>query len=242
MEKKQLAPPSHPLSDVQNASLFDVKTALKSFDLSHFPKVIALCSLKGGAGKTMVSGHLALALSRQQIPVVVIDCDNEGGMLGVAREAQAAGSPLPFEVEIGARDAFKRRAKALAAEGYTVILDTPGNSRELATGAASVADITLVPVGPSEYDLDRLGALLEMFDDLAVVHDFDFRVLLNRYEKSKVLSRQLDETLQRLPRLEQMIPESEFYKRFVSNETREQSLRPFYGLMLELAQLREVQA
>ena len=216
---------------------------MSSADLSRLPQIIALCSLKGGAGKSMFSGQLAAVLSQHGKAVVVLDCDNEGSMLSAQREAANSGVPLPFPVEVGTRDGYKRRARELAEAGNMVIIDTPGNSRELLTGAALVADLVVVPVSPSEFDIDRLGGLLEVLDDLLVVKpNLNYRLVLNRYD-GLADARSLDKVLDGhgLPRFQQVIKEWTVYRKFVRGQVPDKAADPFRALLLEMLDM-EVQA
>jgi cellulose biosynthesis protein BcsQ len=71
-------------------------------------RVVAVCSPKGGAGKTTVALNLALALTRRGLDVILVDGDINGDILG-AVDARAAVDVGVFDVLSG----FERAEDAL---------------------------------------------------------------------------------------------------------------------------------
>lgn len=212
-----------------------LRDPLTETELLRLPKIISLCNLKGGAGKTVFAAHLAMVLARKGLDVVVLDCDNEGSSKSLQREAEM-NEPLPFEVEVGLLDGFKRRAKQLTEEGKVVLIDTPPNSREFMMGAAMLSDLVIVPVKCSEFDLDRLGGVLEMMEDLkAAKETLSYRIVLNEYTGFK-LAREIDQALNSLPRFQTKVKLREHYRRF-RDVSRAENLLPFRSLVEEMVTL-----
>ena len=86
-------------------------------------KVIVLASQKGGAGKTTLAAHLAVAAEAAgDGPVVLIDTDPQGS-LSAWWNVRRAGVPVLAPTTIAE---LPEKLRLLAAAGYKVaVLDTP---------------------------------------------------------------------------------------------------------------------
>ena len=115
-------------------------------------RTVALTSLKGGCGKTSVAVNLAAALSTPRRRVVLADADPQQAAV---RWAENGGLPFPVEALDAERGAARFRSDLgrLQAEAELVILDTPPELAESAMLAALLADLLLIPCGPSALDL-----------------------------------------------------------------------------------------
>jgi chromosome partitioning protein len=117
-------------------------------------KVLALVSQKGGAGKSLLSAHLAVAFEEIGVATVVIDLDRQASISqwGDSRDAEAptvaAGriDRLPVMLD-----------KAREADIDLVILDTPPHSDKTALGAISAADLVVMPTRPAIFDLRSIS-------------------------------------------------------------------------------------
>jgi chromosome partitioning protein len=123
--------------------------------------VLVLASQKGGAGKTTLSGHLAVAAEQRGIrPVVMIDTDPQGSLSSWWNRRDAdtpALSPLPSLRELPARlDELRHGGAALT------IIDTPPAITSSIREVMRVADLVVIPVRPSPHDLDAIGATVDM--------------------------------------------------------------------------------
>jgi chromosome partitioning protein len=123
--------------------------------------VVVLASQKGGAGKTTLTGHLAVAAGNHGLsPVVVIDTDPQGSLTSWWHRRQADVpllSTLPSLRDLPARvEELRRSGVAL------VIIDTPPATTNAIREAMRVADLVVMPVRPSPHDLDAIGATIDL--------------------------------------------------------------------------------
>ena len=132
-------------------------------------KTIAIISQKGGAGKTTLAVHLAVAATLDQKTTAVIDLDPQASATewGDSREAEdpavtsAQASRLPKVLEA-----------AQNSGADLVIIDTAPHSESSALAAARSADLVVIPCRPAIFDLRAIRAtadLIELADAQACV-------------------------------------------------------------------------
>lgn len=124
--------------------------------------VLALCSQKGGSGKTTLSGHIAVQAELAGAgPVALIDTDPQGSLAAWwnerASEAPAFASAtlahLPVDVE------------RLRSEGCRlVVIDTPPAINMAIQRVINVADLVVVPTRPSPHDLRAVAGTVELVE------------------------------------------------------------------------------
>ena len=121
--------------------------------------VVALTSRKGGAGKTTLASHLAVAAEAAGAgPVALIDTDPQGGLAGWWN-ARAADTPEWIDPAGG----LSAAVTAARATGYGVLLiDTPPTLAETIAEVMAMADLIVVPVQPSPNDLRAVGGTVEL--------------------------------------------------------------------------------
>ncbi|MGF1606092.1 MAG: ParA family partition ATPase [Rhodothalassiaceae bacterium] len=151
-------------------------------------RIITVASQKGGAGKTSLVIHLAVALAQTGRRVAVLDSDPQGSLSrwtelrkrtrdrAAIVHAQAEGWKLP-----SVAGGLKRKAEIL-------LIDTPPHAETAARAAIRLADQVLVPVQPSPMDVWAADASLK----IAAAERVPALVVLNRVPPRGRLT---DETL-----------------------------------------------
>lgn len=141
-------------------------------------KVITIAQQKGGAGKTTVAAHIAVALSQKGNRVAVIDIDPQGSLTywhKIREERFGEGyTGLTFSSVSGWRVAGE--VSRLRRSFDYVIIDSPPHTETEARTAIRSADMIVIPVQPSPTDLWATKATLE----LAKNERIPVRVVLNR--------------------------------------------------------------
>lgn len=116
-------------------------------------KVIALLNQKGGAGKTTLATHLAGELALLGSRVTLLDADPQGSALDWAQRRLQSGQERLYGVFGLARDSLHQEAPQIALQADYVVIDGPPRVAALARSALLAADLVLIPVQPSAYDV-----------------------------------------------------------------------------------------
>ncbi len=141
-------------------------------------KVITIAQQKGGAGKTTVAAHIAVALSQKGNRVAIIDIDPQGSLgcwHSIREERFGEGyTGLIFNSFSGWRVASE--ISRLRKQCDYIIVDSPPHTETEARTAIRSADLVVIPVQPSPTDLWATKATLE----LAKAEKVPVRVVMNR--------------------------------------------------------------
>ncbi|NOT54776.1 MAG: AAA family ATPase [Deltaproteobacteria bacterium] len=122
-------------------------------------KTLAVLSRKGGAGKTTIAVHLAVAAEASGIATAVFDLDPQAS---AALWSDHRGEPIPAVVPAQAPRLAALLAQARGNDADLVILDTAPNADGIASEAANHADVILIPCRPNGFDLDAIGASVRL--------------------------------------------------------------------------------
>lgn len=152
-------------------------------------KILTIAQQKGGAGKSTLAAHLALAwvLKRKSVALVDIDPQQSLAAWYAAREEQLGEDKtgLTFEAVTGWRAA--RTVEKLADDHDYVLIDSPPHADTDARVAVRAAGLVLVPAQPSPLDIWATMPTLE----LAQKEKSDVLLVLNRVPPRANLTAQM---------------------------------------------------
>lgn len=120
-------------------------------------KTIAVLNQKGGSGKTTIATHLARAIQLDTRSTILVDSDPQGS----ARDWAAMRDEQPLPVMGIDRPTLERDIPRIAKSEYVVIDGAP-QVRELAVSAIKAAQLVLIPVQPSPYDIWATSDLVDL--------------------------------------------------------------------------------
>jgi chromosome partitioning protein len=122
-------------------------------------KTLAIVSRKGGAGKTTIAVHLAVAAESHGIATAIFDLDPQAS---AALWSDHRGEPIPAVVPAQAPRLPALLAQARSNEADLVVIDTAPHADAIASDAAEQSDVILIPCRPSAFDLDAIGASIRL--------------------------------------------------------------------------------
>lgn len=155
-------------------------------------KVITIAQQKGGAGKTTVAAHIAVALSQKGNRVAIIDIDPQGSLTHwhrIREEKFGEGyTGITFSSVSGWR--VGSEVSRLRKSYDFIIIDSPPHTETEARTAIRSADFILIPMQPSPTDLWATQATL----NLAKAERIPVKIVLNRVNNhSRLAQTILDE-------------------------------------------------
>jgi chromosome partitioning protein len=123
-------------------------------------RVIAVCSQKGGVGKTTIAAHLAVrAAMTGQGPIALIDTDPQGSLSEWWRargDETLALRTFKLEDLAAGVATIRNRGAAMA------IIDTPPALTVSIAQVMAAADLVVIPARPSPHDLRAIGATVDL--------------------------------------------------------------------------------
>ena len=155
-------------------------------------KVVTVGNTKGGAGKTNTAVNLAIAAAIQGKRVLIVDADVQASAMSFRALRE---DDLIRTVAITTPTLHKDVA-AFAAGMDLVLIDVGGRDSTVFRSAIGAADLLVIPVLPSVYDIWAAGDTLEL---LAEARSFNIatpaRIFLNQMMPNTIMGREAVEAL-----------------------------------------------
>jgi chromosome partitioning protein len=161
--------------------------------------ILTIAQQKGGAGKTTLVAHLAVAFASAGRRVAMIDIDPQGSLAQwfQTRSAHRIVPAPPLSLSAVAGWKLATEIDRLKRAHDLILIDSPPHAETDAKVAVRSSHLVLVPVQPSPMDLWATSATIA----LARAHQIPILIVLNRVAAR---SRLVDVTRRRL--VEQDLP------------------------------------
>lgn len=115
----------------------------------QLPFVVAFLNQKGGVGKTTLATNVATKLHLGLSKVLLVDSDPQGS----ARDWHEAGNSELNVIGMDRPKSLEKDLKAIAQGFDWVIIDGVPQIKEMSVAAIKCADLLIIPVQPSPYDI-----------------------------------------------------------------------------------------
>jgi chromosome partitioning protein len=130
--------------------------------------IIAYLNQKGGVGKTSLSVHTAAALAQAGQRVLLLDADPQHSALDWTAAREGSGLDSMFTT-VGLPKPTIHKELARLAEGFdAVVIDGPPRVTDLARSAIMAADMVVIPVQPSPYDVWASSEIVGLVTEAAI--------------------------------------------------------------------------
>jgi chromosome partitioning protein len=152
-------------------------------------KVFTVAQQKGGAGKTTIACHLAVALAAGGKQVAIVDIDPQKSLARWHEQREAALGKGQTGLTLVAVSGWRTQTEVdkLVRSMDFVVIDSPPHAETEARIAVRAADLVILPVQPSPMDLWAIQPTL----DLAKAEKVPVLLVFNRMPSRGLLAEEM---------------------------------------------------
>ena len=158
--------------------------------LSVLPMIVTLLGQKGGIGKSTTAICLAMAAFERGSSVLLVDADPQGTVRTWSEVASENGVSAPTVVAMGA--AMHRPGQLdVVVRGYDLtLIDCPPRHGDVQRSSLMIADVALLPCGPSAADAWALTGSLDLVAEARTMREsLNACIVLTRKQGRTVLGK-----------------------------------------------------
>jgi chromosome partitioning protein len=122
--------------------------------------VVVIAGRKGGIGKSTIAGNLAAEFAALGQTVAALDADPQHSLAAWAEQGVGMLSQCVEKIKRNSPDELRGKVRTALDTVDIVLVDTPPGMQEISYQAMLLADLVLLPCGPSPLDLFPLKEAL----------------------------------------------------------------------------------
>lgn len=180
-------------------------------------KLIVLANTKGGVGKSTLAGNLAWAFASKGHDVAVVDADPQAS---ITKWCDLADE-VPFDrFQLTTARVLHHQLPRLRKHHDLVIVDCPPIQGDVTTASLVQADLGLIPIQPSPFDVLAYSELVPLVQQARGINS-KLRIffVINQLSRRTVLAREIEESLTDtdVPLLRTRVHSRQIYRRVVAS-------------------------
>lgn len=153
--------------------------------------IVSIVNEKGGSGKSTLAVNLASSFSKGN-KVLLLDTDPQNSINVFSNIRADNDLPLIFSSLAKFGSSLKEELKNLKKLFEIIIIDTSGRDTKDARFAMLSSNIIIIPAIPSQFDVDVLEHMLNIFDEVKILNEkLKGFVLANRVSPNPFLSKEV---------------------------------------------------
>lgn len=163
-------------------------------------KIITLANQKGGTGKSTIAANLSCTLSNDGYKVLAIDSDTQNSLADfhAIRSEKLINERGSFSTIKIVTPVLHKEARKFN-DFDIVVIDTGGRHSKLFSSAISAADILIVPITPSPYDLWASEETFKVSEEIRTYNqNLCVYVLLNMVIEKTIVAKEMHMILEKL--------------------------------------------
>lgn len=142
--------------------------------------IITIANTKGGTGKSTISFSLAALFSAQFENFLMIDTDVQLSSANAYTTRSENENLSQFTCVSIQTPTIHREAIKFNNLYDHVIIDTGGRDSKTFRSACSASDTIIIPMKPTQLDLEATEETLSILDEIRTIKDMDIYLLLNQ--------------------------------------------------------------
>src|SRR6266567_2892826 len=159
--------------------------------------IITIGNCKGGVGKSTTACNLSVAAAIDNKRVIVIDADPQKSALDWRNIRGNNGLDNIQAVSI-TTPTLHKDLQAFGSSHDLIIIDAGGRDSATFRSAIMAADIFIMPVLPSVFDIYATQETLTLLRECRALKDVEARLLINQLQQNTLMAREAEEALAEL--------------------------------------------
>ena len=156
--------------------------------------IITIGNCKGGVGKSTTACNLAVAAARDSKRAIIIDADPQRSSLDW-RNIRGTNGLNNIQAVAVTTPTLHKDAQAFRQSHDLIIIDSGGRNSATFRSAIMAADLFIIPVLPSVYDLWAAQETLSLLQECRALKEVKARLFLNQLQALTLMAREAEEAL-----------------------------------------------